>query len=76
MSEPTKYEAAVAAMLEENKNLLAESDEKKTCEHTQPCPCAWCETERQNAEWHWQMKQDKIEQNHDFMGERETEDEE
>jgi hypothetical protein len=76
MNEPTKYEAAVKQMLEENKNLLDQSDDKKTGEHTQPCPCAWCETERQNAEWEWQMKQDKIEQMHDFLGEREEEGEE
>ena len=31
---------------------------------------------RENDEWEWQMKQDKIEQNHDFMNERETEGEE
>jgi len=76
MREPTKHESAVKQMMEENKNLLDQSADKKTGEHTQPCPCAWCETERQNAEWEWQMKQDKIEQNHDFMNERETEGEE
>ena len=27
-------------------------------------------------EWEWQMKMDKIEQNHDFLGEREHEEEE
>ena len=27
-------------------------------------------------EWEWQMKQDKIEQMHDFLSERETEEEE
>jgi len=27
-------------------------------------------------EWEWQMKQDKIEQMHDFLGERETGEEE
>ena len=31
---------------------------------------------RENDEWEWQMKQDKIEQMHDFLGEREQEDEE
>jgi hypothetical protein len=30
---------------------------------------------RDQEEWEWQMKQDKIEQIHDFMGEREQEDE-
>ena len=30
---------------------------------------------RENDEWEWQMKQDKIEQMHDFMGEREQEEE-
>ena len=25
---------------------------------------------RENDEWEWQMKQDKIEQNHDFMNEK------
>jgi hypothetical protein len=30
---------------------------------------------RENDEWEWQMKMDKIEQMHDFMGEREQEDE-
>ena len=50
MNEPTKYEAAVAQMLLENK--------------------------QQNDEWEWQMKQDKIEQNHDFMGEFNQEGEE
>jgi hypothetical protein len=29
---------------------------------------------RENDEWEWQMKMDKIEQNHDFLGEREQED--
>jgi len=77
MNEPTKYEAAVAQMLEENKNLLDQTDDsKKTCEHTQPCPCAWCETERQNAEWQAEMKAHKIEQMHDFLGERNQEEEE
>ena len=28
---------------------------------------------RENDEWEWQMKMDKIEQMHDFMGEREQE---
>lgn len=31
---------------------------------------------RENDEWEWQMKMDKIEQNHDFLGEREQEEEE
>ena len=31
---------------------------------------------RENDEWEWQMKMDKIEQMHDFLGEREQEDEE
>jgi hypothetical protein len=31
---------------------------------------------RENDEWEWQMKQDKIEKNHDFLGEREQEEEE
>lgn len=30
---------------------------------------------RENDEWEWQMKQDKIEQMHDFLGEREQEEE-
>ena len=30
---------------------------------------------RENDEWEWQMKIDKIEQMHDFMGEREQEEE-
>jgi hypothetical protein len=50
MNEPTKYEAAVAQMLAEQK--------------------------KQNDEWEWQMKQDKIEQMHDFLGERNQEEEE
>ena len=28
------------------------------------------EQKQQQDEWEWRMKQDKIEQNHDFMGER------
>jgi hypothetical protein len=31
---------------------------------------------RENDEWEWQMKMDKIEQNHDFLCEREQEEEE
>jgi len=31
---------------------------------------------RENDEWEWQMKIDKIEQMHDFLGEREQEEEE
>ena len=31
---------------------------------------------RENDEWEWQMKMDKIEQMHDFLGEREQEEEE
>jgi hypothetical protein len=31
---------------------------------------------RDQAEWEHQMKMDKIEQMHDFLGERETEEEE
>ena len=31
---------------------------------------------RENEEWEWQMKQDKIEQNHDFMNEFNQEKEE
>ena len=31
---------------------------------------------RDEAEWQWQMKQDKIEQMHDFLSERETGEEE
>ena len=30
---------------------------------------------RENDEWEWQMKMDKIEQMHDFLGEREQEEE-
>ena len=50
MNEPTKYEAAVAQMLLENK--------------------------QQNDEWEWQMKMDKIEQNHDFLNERDNQENE
>jgi len=31
---------------------------------------------RENDEWEWQMKQDKIEQNHDFLNEFNQENEE
>ena len=31
---------------------------------------------RENDEWEWRMKMDKIEQNHDFLGERKQEEEE
>jgi hypothetical protein len=31
---------------------------------------------RDEADWQWQMKQEKIEQMHDFLGERETGEEE
>jgi hypothetical protein len=33
------------------------------------------ENKQQNDEWEWQIKMDKIKQMHDFMGEREQEDE-
>lgn len=65
MNETTKQTVALIAL-----------DHKKTCEHIKDCPCAWCETDRQNAEWEWQMKQDKIEQNHDFLNERDNQEKE
>jgi hypothetical protein len=58
MNEPTKYEAAVAQMLLENKHWVDVIDEQEKANHD---------------EWEWQMKIDKIEQNHDFLREREQE---
>lgn len=57
----TKYQAAVAQMLLENKHWIDEIDEQEKANHD---------------EWEWQMKMDKIEQNHDFLCEREQEEEE
>ena len=57
----TKYQAAVAQMLLENKHWVDEIDEQEKANHD---------------EWEWQMKMDKIEQNHDFLCEREQEEEE
>ena len=57
----TNYAAAVAQMLLENKHWVDELDEQEKANHD---------------EWEWQMKMDKIEQNHDFLCEREQEEEE
>ena len=57
----TKYQAAVAQMLLENKHWVDEIDEQEKSNHD---------------EWLYQQRMDKIEQNHDFLGEREQEEEE
>ena len=57
----TNYAAAVAQMLLENKHWIDEIDEQEKVNHD---------------EWLYQQRMDKIEQNHDFLGEREREDEE
>ena len=59
----TNYAAAVAQMLLENKHWVDEIDEQE-------------KANRDEAEWQAEMKAHKIEQNHDFLGEREQEEEE
>jgi hypothetical protein len=61
MNEPIKKHAAVAQMLLENKHWVDEIDEQE---------------KRDEAEWEAEMKAHKIEQMHDFLGERETGEEE
>ena len=57
----TNYAAAVAQMLLENKHWVDEIDEQEKANHD---------------EWEYQQRMDKIEQNHDFLCEREQEEEE
>ena len=57
----TNYAAEVAQMLLENKHWVDEIDEQEKANHD---------------EWLYQQRMDKIEQNHDFLGEREQEEEE
>ena len=61
MSEPTNYAAAVAQMLLENKHWIDEIDEQEKTNHD---------------EWLYQQRMDKIEQNHDFLGERDNQENE
>jgi hypothetical protein len=61
MNEPIKKHAAVAQRLLENKHWVDEIDEQE---------------KRDEAEWEAEMKAHKIEQMHDFLGERETGEEE
>ena len=57
----TNYAAAVAQMLLENKHWVDEIDEQEKANHD---------------EWLYQQRMDKIEQNHDFLCDREQEEEE
>ena len=57
----TNYAAAVAQMLLENKHWIDEIDEQEKTNH---------------EEWLYQQRMDKIEQMHDFLCEREQEEEE
>lgn len=57
----TNYAAAVAQMLLENKHWVDEIDEQEKANHD---------------EWLYQQRMDKIEQMHDFLGERDNQENE
>ena len=57
----TNYAAAVAQMLLENKHWVDEIDEQEKADHD---------------EWLYQQRMDKIEQMHDFLAERDNQENE
>ena len=74
MSEPIKYEAAVAKMLLENKQATVKmKSHYPGCMSDETCKC---QDDDDHDEWLYQQKMDKIEQNHDFLGERDNQENE